>query len=127
MRATVYLNQPLTQDRYGLHFDRGEAHTDNEYLIKKLQSKGVRVEIEKEETKLILKEKTIDEMTVAELKEYATTKNIEIPSIVKNKADIIEFIKSHKESDEKDNPEGQDGEEHNPEGQNGGNPEETTG
>jgi len=107
MQAKVYLNQPLTQDRYGLHFEKGEAHTDNEYLIKKLQSKGVKVEIEKEiiekeETKLITKEKTIDEMSVAELKKYAEEKNIEIPSNVRSKADIVKFIKNYKEPDKKE-------------------------
>ncbi len=90
MKAKIILNQPLTQDRYGLHFDRGEAYTDNEYLIRKLQSKGVKVEIIKEE-------KTIDEMTVAELKEYATKNKIEIPSNVKAKADILDFLKNYKE------------------------------
>lgn len=90
MKAKIFLNQPLTQDRYGLHFDKGEALCDNEYIINKLQKKGVKVEIIKEE-------KTIDEMTVAELKEYATEKNITIPSNVKSKADIIEFIKNYKE------------------------------
>ena len=90
MKAKIFLNQPLTQDRYGLHFDKGEALCDNEYIINKLQKKGVKVEIIKEE-------KTIDEMTVAELKEYATEKNITIPSNVKSKSDIIEFIKNYKE------------------------------
>lgn len=90
MKAKIFLNQPLTQDRYGLHFDKGEALCDNEYIINKLQKKGVKVEIIKEE-------KTIYEMTVAELKEYATEKNITIPSNVKSKADIIEFIKNYKE------------------------------
>lgn len=90
MKAKIFLNQPLTQDRYGLHFDKGEALCDNEYIINKLQKKGVKVEIIKEEKK-------IDEMTVAELKEYATEKNITIPSNVKSKADIIEFIKNYKE------------------------------
>lgn len=90
MKAKIFLNQPLTQDRYGLHFDKGEALCDNEYIINKLQKKGVKVEIIKEE-------KTIDEMIVAELKEYATEKNITIPSNVKSKADIIEFIKNYKE------------------------------
>lgn len=95
MKAKIILNHPLTQDRYGLHFEKGEAYTENEYLIKKLKSKGVKVEILEEKT-----EKTIDEMTVAELKKYATEKNIEIPSNVKNKADIIEFIKNYKENKE---------------------------
>ena len=90
MKAKIILNQPLTQDRYGLHFEKGEAITDNEYLIKKLKSKGVKVEIIKEE-------KTINEMTVAELKEYAKENNIEIPSNVKNKADILKFITNYKE------------------------------
>lgn len=103
MKAKIILNQPLTQDRYGLHFDKGEAQTDNEYIIKKLQAKGVKVEIVEEKTK----EKTIDEMTVAELKVYATEKNIEIPSDVKNKADIVEFIKSYKKDNGKlENPDG---------------------
>ena len=110
MQAKVYLNQPLTQDRYGLHFEKGEAHTDNEYLIKKLQSKGVKVEIEKEKTKLMPKEKIIDEMTIAELKEHAIAKNIEIPSNVKSKANILEFIKNYKEADKKEEIEESEGE-----------------
>ena len=101
MKAKIILNQPLTQDRYGLHFEKGEAYTDNEYLIGKLKSKGVKVEILKDENPdKNPEEKTIDEMTVAELKEYAADKNIEIPSNVKSKADIIEFIKNYKEDDE---------------------------
>ena len=99
MKAKISLNQPLTQERYGLHFTKGEALCDNEYLIKKLQAKGVKVEIIKEE-------KTIDEMTVAELKVYATDNNIEIPSNVKSKADIIDFIKNYKEDNTGENPEG---------------------
>lgn len=97
MKAKISLNQPLTQERYGLHFTKGEALCDNEYLIKKLQAKGVKVEIIKEE-------KTIDEMTVAELKVYATDNNIEIPSNVKSKADIIDFIKNYKEDNTGENP-----------------------
>lgn len=95
MQAKVYLNQPLTQDRYGLHFDRGEAQTDNEYIIKKLQAKGVKVEILKAE-------KTIDEMTVSELKKYAEENNIEIPSKVKTKAGIIELLTNN--DADKDDP-----------------------
>lgn len=102
--AKVILNAPITTDRYGLHFVNGEAHTTNTYLINKLIRKGVKVEVENPDTNSnFLKEKTIDEMTVAELKEYATEKNIEIPSTVKNKADIVEFIKNYKEDDGKEN------------------------
>lgn len=102
MKAKIFLNQPLTQDRYGLHFERGEALCDNEYIITKLQKKGVKVEIIEE-----IKEKTLDEMTVAELKEYAATNNIEIPSNVRSKADIIEFIKNYNPENTNDdkNPE----------------------
>lgn len=103
MKAKIILNQPLTQDRYGLHFDRGEAYTDNEYIINKLQTKGVKVEIIKEE-------KTIDEMTVAELKEYATANNIEIPSNVAKKNDIIDFIKNYKEDDKTEDSKKNEGE-----------------
>ena len=87
--AKIILNSPITTDRYGLHFVKGEAHTDNEYLINRLIRKGVKVEIEQEipeEKPVVEEEKTIDEMTVAELKEYAATNNIEIPSNIKNKA-----------------------------------------
>lgn len=103
MKAKIFLNQPLTQDRYGLHFERGEALCDNEYIITKLQKKGVKVEIIEE-----VKEKTLDEMTVAELKEHAATNNIEIPSNVRSKADIIEFIKNYNPENTNDdkNPEG---------------------
>ena len=59
MQAKVYLKQPLTQERYGLHFNKGEAQTDNEYLIKKLKQKGIKVEIikEKKEEKTNIKDK----------------------------------------------------------------------
>lgn len=125
MQAKVFLNQPLTQVRYGLHFEKGEALCDNEYIITKLQKKGVKVEIIDEP-----KEKTLDEMTVAELKEYATENNIEIPSNVKNKADIIEFLKNYNAEDEKEvegNPEEKTEEEtKDPETNTEGNPEEKT-
>lgn len=124
MQAKVFLNQPLTQVRYGLHFEKGEALCDNEYIITKLQKKGVKVEIIDEP-----KEKTLDEMTVAELKEYATENNIEIPSNVKNKADIIEFLKNYNAEDEKEegNPEEKtEGETKDPETNPEGNPEEKT-
>ncbi|MCF0126131.1 MAG: hypothetical protein HUJ68_10340, partial [Clostridia bacterium] len=98
MQAKVFLNQPLTQVRYGLHFEKGEALCDNEYIIAKLQKKGVKVEIIEEKPK----EKTLEEKTVVELKEYAATNNIEIPSNVKNKADIIEFIKNYNAEDTKE-------------------------
>lgn len=109
--AKIILNSPITTDRYGLHFVKGEAHTDNEYLINRLIRKGVKVEIEQEvpeEKPVVNEEKTIDEMTVAELKKYAAEKNIEIPSDVKNKADIIEFIKNYKEDDGKQETDGED-------------------
>lgn len=109
--AKIILNSPITTDRYGLHFVKGEAHTDNEYLINRLIRKGVKVEIEQEvpeEKPFVNEEKTIDEMTVAELKKYAAEKNIEIPSDVKNKADIIEFIKNYKEDDGKQETDGED-------------------
>ena len=109
--AKIILNSPITTDRYGLHFVKGEAHTDNEYLINRLIRKGVKVEIEQEvpeEKTVVNEEKTIDEMTVAELKKYAAEKNIEIPSDVKNKADIIEFIKNYKEDDGKQETDGED-------------------
>ena len=120
MQAKVFLNQPLTQERYGLHFEKGEALCDNEYIITKLQKKGVKVEIIEEP-----KEKTLDEMTVVELKEYATENNIDIPSNVKNKADIIDFLKNYNAEDTKeekpeDTKEGTENPEINPEE----NPEE---
>lgn len=116
MKAKIFLNQPLTQDRYGLHFDKGEALCDNEYVITKLQKKGVKVEIIEE-----LKEKTFDEMTVVELKEYATENNIEIPSNVKNKADIINFLKDYNAEDTKEETKNT---ETNPKGNTEENPEE---
>lgn len=100
--AKVILNTPITTDRYGLHFDKGEAYTNNEYLINKLIRKGVKVEIQEEQPE-IQKEKTIDEMTVAELKEYATKNKIEIPSNVKAKSDILDFLKNYKEDPGEDN------------------------
>lgn len=104
MKAKVYLNQPLTQDRYGLHFEKGEALCENEYIIQKLQKKGVKVEIIEEKQEEIVqnnsKEKTVDEITIAELRKYATENNIKIPSKVKNKTDIIEFINNYKKDDE---------------------------
>lgn len=103
MKAKIILNQPLTQERYGLHFEKGEAYTDNEYIINKLQAKGVKVEVIKEE-------KTIDEMTVAELKDYATAKNIEIPSNITKKGEIVDFIKNYKEDEKTENPEENEGE-----------------
>lgn len=111
--AKIILNTSITTNRYGLHFEKGEAHTNNEYLINKLIRKGVKVEIEKSDTNTEnQKEKTIDEMTIAELKEYATENNIEIPSNVKNKTDIIEFITNYKkDDDEQKNPQTNDGEE----------------
>ena len=125
MQAKVFLNQPLTQVRYGLHFEKGEALCDNEYIITKLQKKGVKVEIIEEP-----KEKTLEEKTVAELKEYAAENNIEIPSNVKNKADIIEYLKNYNAEDEKEeegNPEEKtDGETKDPETNPEGNPEEKT-
>mgnify|MGYP003571263375 CR=1 FL=1 len=109
--AKIILNSPITTDRYGLHFVKGEAHTDNEYLINRLIRKGVKVEIEQEvseEKPVVEEEKTIDEMTVAELKEYAAANNIEIPSNIKNKADIVEFIKNYKEDDGEQEVDGED-------------------
>lgn len=109
--AKIILNSPITTDRYGLHFVKGEAHTDNEYLINRLIRKGVKVEIEQEipeEKPVVEEEKTIDEMTVAELKEYAAENNIEIPSNIKNKADIVEFIKNYKEDDGEQEVDGED-------------------
>lgn len=109
--AKIILNSPITTDRYGLHFVKGEAHTDNEYLINRLIRKGVKVEIEQEipeEKPVVEEEKTIDEMTVAELKEYAATNNIEIPSNIKSKADIVEFIKNYKEDDGEQEVDGED-------------------
>ncbi len=102
--AKVILNTPITTDRYGLHFEKGEANTNNEYLINKLIRKGVKIEIQEEHPE-ILKEKTIDEMTVAELKEYATKNKIEIPSKLKAKADILDFLKNYKEDPEENNNE----------------------
>lgn len=102
MKAKILLNQPLTQDRYGLHFDRGVAFTDNDYLIDKLSKKGVKVEIIKEEkieakeNKEDKKEKTLEEMKVDELKAMAIEKGIELKSDLK-KADIIELIKQYEE------------------------------
>lgn len=124
MQAKVFLNQPLTQVRYGLHFEKGVALCDNEYIITKLQKKGVKVEIIEEP-----KEKTLEEKTVAELKEYAAENNIEIPSNVKNKADIIDFIKNYNAEDTKeekpeDIKEGTENSETNPEGNTEENPEE---
>ena len=109
--AKIILNSPITTDRYGLHFVKGEAHTDNEYLINRLIRKGVKVEIEQEipeEKPVVEEEKTIDEMTVAELKEYAAANNIEIPSNIKNKVDIVEFIKNYKEDDGEQEVDGED-------------------
>ena len=103
--AKVILNTPITTDRYGIHFEKGEANTNNEYLINKLIRKGVKIEIQEEHPE-ILKEKTIDEMTVAELKEYATKNKIEIPSKLKAKADILDFLKNYKEDPEENNNEG---------------------
>lgn len=116
MQAKVYLNQPLTQDRYGLHFEKGEALCENEYIIKKLQTKGVKVEIIKEEKPdQNPGKKEIDEMTIAELKKYATENNIEIPSKAKSKTDIVEFIKNYKEEDESpEAPQGNNGEDESP-------------
>ena len=102
--AKVLLNTPITTDRYRLHFEKGEANTNNEYLINKLIRKGVKIEIQEEHPE-ILKEKTIDEMTVAELKEYATKNKIEIPSKLKAKADILDFLKNYKEDPEENNNE----------------------
>ena len=107
MKAKILLNQPLTQDRYGLHFDRGVAFTDNEYLINKLSKKGVKVEIIKEEIieekeiKEEKKEKTLEEMKVDELKKLATEKGIELKSDLK-KADIIELIKKYEEDNKEE-------------------------
>lgn len=111
--AKVILNAPITTDRYGLHFVNGEAHTTDTYLINKLIRKGVKVEIENPETNSENPEKkTIDEMTIAELKKYATENNIEITSNVKNKADIIEFITNYKKDDgEEKDTQTDDGEE----------------
>lgn len=88
MRAKIYLNRPLTENRYGLHFEKGEAHTDNEYLIKKLQSKGIRVEIIKEE-------KELEDMTKKELVSLAEEKQINIPEKA-NKDEIILYLKGEK-------------------------------
>lgn len=110
MKAKVFLNQPLTQDRYGLHFTRGEAQTDNEYLIKKLQAKGVKVEVIKEEimeNKEIKKEKTLKEMKVDELKEIATEKGIEFKENIK-KIDIIKLINNYKDDSEEEKIENKD-------------------
>lgn len=117
--AKVILNAPITTDRYGLHFVNGEAHTSNTYLINKLIRKGVKVEIKNlDENSNNPKEKTIDEMTVVELKEYAAKSNIEIPSNVKNKADIIKFINNYKKDDEKEKKENLDENSNNVDGEN---------
>lgn len=131
--AKVILNAPITTDRYGLHFVNGEAHTTDTYLINKLIRKGVKVEIENPDTNTENPEKkTIDEMTIAELKKYATENNIEIPSNVKNKTDIIEFITNYKkDDDDPKNPDTNSGEENpdtnteNPEGEGNTNTEPT--
>ena len=89
MKAKIVLNQALTQDRYGLHFDKGEAYTENEYLIKKLKAKGVKVEIVQEEQEET--EKALEDMTIKELTKVATEKGIEVPNKSK-KADIIKLL-----------------------------------
>ena len=91
MKAKITLNHALTQERYGLHFDKGEAYTENEYLIKKLKAKGVKVEIVQEET-----ERALEDMTIKELTEIATEKGIEEPKKSK-KADIIELLNADNE------------------------------
>ncbi len=46
----VILNTPTTTDRYGLHFVKGEAFTDNEHIINRLQRKGVTIQAVSEES-----------------------------------------------------------------------------
>ena len=87
MKAKIVLNQALTQDRYGLHFDKGEAYTENEYLIKKLKTKGVKVEIVQEEET----EKALENMTIKELTKVAAEKGFAVPKNSK-KADIIKLL-----------------------------------
>ena len=86
MKAKIVLNQALTQDRYGLHFDKGEAYTENEYLIKKLKAKGVKVEVIQEETI-----KALEDMTIKELTKVAAEKGFAVPKNSK-KADIIKLL-----------------------------------
>lgn len=90
MKAKVYLNQPLTQERYGLHFDRGVAQTDNEYLINKLKNKGVRLEVIKEE-KQIKENKQLKDMKKEELINLAKQKGIEV-DIKQTKEKILKLI-----------------------------------
>ena len=97
--AIIKLNNPITIDKYGLHFEKGEAQTDNAYIINKLAHKGFKIigdKIENEEKK----EKTIEEMTVAELKKLAAERQIEIPNNITKKAEIIEYINGKENKEE---------------------------
>lgn len=62
--------------------EKGVFTTDNEVLAKKLKAAGHRV----------IEQKEIDDMTIAELKQYAEDYNIELGDAAK-KADILAVIR----------------------------------
>lgn len=70
-------------NRMSVVFDeKGVFKTDNEALAKKLKAAGHSV----------IEQKEIDDMTIAELKQYAEDHNIELGDAAK-KADILAVIK----------------------------------
>lgn len=84
LKAKIILSHPISQDRYGLHFDRGVAQTNNEYLINKLKNKGVKVEI-------IQENKQLKDMKKEELINLAKQKGIEV-DIKQTKEKILKLI-----------------------------------
>ena len=76
-------NKPL------IKFTEGVAETDNEKVANRLKNLGYKVEGELSDKK----EVPLSEMSIKELKEYATEKGIEIGNATK-KIDIITLIQN---------------------------------
>lgn len=84
LKAKIILSHPISQDRYGLHFDRGVAQTNNEYLINKLKNKGVKVEI-------IQENKQLKDMKKEELLNLAKERRIKVDNKL-TKEEILKLI-----------------------------------
>lgn len=81
-------NKDYTGIVAGVVFNEGMGETNDKRLINWFQEKGYKIIEEK-------KEKTVDEMTVDELKVYAVANEIDLGEATK-KADILEVIKGSK-------------------------------
>lgn len=82
-------NKEYTGVVAGVVFNKGIGETQDKRLINWFEEKGYKVESEPK------KEKTVNEMTVDELKAYAVANEIDLGEATK-KADILEVIKGSK-------------------------------